>query len=626
MHGYTQVVIDNAGSVNVFIVENIPQEMIADALLSGKARLDLPNNKLHWFDKIWSLHLDTSHGIAGLSQTFPSTHIQAIDDVLKHFADVFSGPNEPNGFCQAAPLQIVTQGEPIYQRPYRAPLTKRQEISKAVDDMLAEGIIRPSSSPWASPITLVPKKDGSTRFCVDFRKLNQVTKRDRYPLPRIDSILDQMGGSTVFTTLDLKSGYHQLPVHPNDIEKTAFTCHRGQFEFLRVPFGLCNAPSHFQRVMETILHDLLGVCVLVYIDDLVIYSTDMESHIGHVQLVLQRIRKANLHLKPSKCHFGQKEVKLLGYVVNKSGIQPDPDKTAAIQALSRPTTVKQVRSFLGMANYYRNCIPNYANIAAPLTELTRKNQRFHWTHHHDKSFQTLKKALTSSAVVSFPRTELPYRLYTDASDHTVGAILVQCHEDGIEHVVQYVSHQLSDTQKRWATIEKEAYAVVYAITKLRPYLYGSKFTVYTDHKPLTSLFTKPMINTKIQRWAILLSEYGADIKYFQGRYNVRADMLSRIPTEHVSVIDVDHEWIDPAAFPDDVAFQQLPCLLDDLDLQVISAEQRKEFPDLFKSAKFDDDSLYVVFNNVLYSTRRPSAESASYPRLVLPHRYRENVT
>ena len=196
-----------------------------------------------------------------------------------------------------------------------------------------------------------------------------------------------MGGSTVFTTLDLKSGYHQLPVHPNDIEKTAFTCHQGQFEFLRVPFGLCNAPSHFQRVMETILHDLLGVCVLVYIDDLVIYSTDMESHIGHVQLVLQRIRKANLRLKPSKCHFGQKEVKLLGYVVNKSGIQPDPDKTAAIQALSRPTTVKQVRSFLGMANYYRNCIPNYANIAAPLTELTRKNQRFHWTHHHDKSFK-----------------------------------------------------------------------------------------------------------------------------------------------------------------------------------------------------------------------------------------------
>ena len=213
-----------------------------------------------------------------------------------------------------------------------------------------------------------------------------------------------MQGSTVFTTLDLKNGYHQLPVHPSDIEKTAFTCHRGQFEFLRVPFGLCNAPSHFQRVMETIL----GVCVLVYIDDLVIYSPNMESHINHDKVVLQRIRKANLRLKPSKCYFAKKQVKLLGYTVSQSGFKPDPDKTAAIQALSPPTTVKQVRSFLGMANYYRNCIPNYANIASPLTTLTRKNQHFHWTPLHDKSFQELKQILTSPTVVSFPRTELPY--------------------------------------------------------------------------------------------------------------------------------------------------------------------------------------------------------------------------
>ena len=225
----------------------------AAALVFGKAKLDLPNNKLHWFEKIWSLHLHASHGVTGLDQTFPSTHIPVIDHVLKQFADVFSGPNEPNGFCNTAPLQIITQGEAVHQRPYRAPLTKRQEISKAIDGMLAEGIIRPSSSPWASPVTLVPKKDGSTRFCVDFRKLNLVTQHDRYPIPRIDSIVDQMQSSTVFTTLDLKNGYHQLPVHPSDIEKT---------------------------------------------------------------LVLQRISKANLRLKPSKCYFAKKQVKLLGYIVS----------------------------------------------------------------------------------------------------------------------------------------------------------------------------------------------------------------------------------------------------------------------------------------------------------------------
>ena len=209
----------------------------------------------------------------------------------------------------------------------------------------------------------------------------------------------------------------------------------------------------------------------------------------------------------------------------------------------------------------------------------------------------------------------------------MGALLVQRHEDGVEHVVQYVSHQLSDTQKRWSTIEKEAYAVIYAITKLRPYLLGSKFTVYTDHKPLTSLFAKPILNTKIQRWALLLSEYGAEIKYYQGKYNVRADMLSRIPTDYmyVSVIDVDHEWIDPLAFPDEIEFQQLPCLIDGLDLESIHTDQKQEFPDLFQSAKFDDESNYIVLNNILYSTRRPSPESPSYPRLVLPKRYRENV-
>ena len=220
--------------------------------------------------------------MAGLSHTCPLTDIPALDNVLLAYSDVFSGPNDPNGFYNKNPFRIITEGPPIYQRAYRAPLTKRNETSKAIDEMLAEGIIKPSCSPWASPVTLVPKPDKSLRFCVDFHRLNAITKRDRYPLANIHEVFDLLEGSTVFSTLDLKSSYHQMAVHPDDTEKTAFICHRGQFEFLRVPFGLANAPSFFQRTVEYIFRDLLGICVLIYIDDIIVFSPDRDSHIKHV--------------------------------------------------------------------------------------------------------------------------------------------------------------------------------------------------------------------------------------------------------------------------------------------------------------------------------------------------------
>ena len=236
--------VQNAGVIEVLVVQDLPNEMIIgiDALLTGKATLNLHHNTMTWFNTPWSLHIDQSHGIAGLSQICPITDIPAINKILIEYAEVFSGPNDPNGFYKANPLRIQTQGVPIYQRAYRTPLNKRQEISKQVDKLLAEGHIRPSCSPWASPVTLVQKQDGTSRMCVDYRQLNAVTKRDRFPLPRIDEILDLMQGSNIFATLDLKSGYHQLAVNSADVEKTAFICHRGQFEYLRVPFGLANAP------------------------------------------------------------------------------------------------------------------------------------------------------------------------------------------------------------------------------------------------------------------------------------------------------------------------------------------------------------------------------------------------
>ena len=277
-----------------------------------------------------------------------------------------------------------------------------------------------------------------------------------------------------------------------------------------------------------------------------------------------------------------------------------------------------------MTGYYRQCIPGYARLAQPLTELTKKRRKFDWTRPCQAAFDNLKKAIISDAVVRYPRVDLPYKLYTDASDLCVGAILCQTHEDGIEYVVQYVSHQLSSTQRRWATIEKEAYAVVYALQKLRPYLYGAEFVVYTDHKPLLCLFSKCMANTKIQRWAILLAEYGATIKYRPGNNNIRADMLSRLPPESVGVIDASQDYTDPPGGPADIADDLLPFTMDGLDRQALSQAQKVGFPNLWGKAGVED-SGYIIHKDVLYSIWTPSTNSPEYPRIVLPPQFQGAV-
>ena len=560
------------------------------------------------------------------TELLPETGSQAVNKIVQRNSDIFSAKGEHNGCCSIVPMTIKTTGPPISLPAYRTPLVKRKLVEEAVADMLAEGVIRPSSSPYASPVTLVPKKDGTTRFCVDYRKLNSVTVRDQYPLPQIQDIFDQIGGSTIFSTLDLKAGYWQLPMEEESIAKTAFRCHMGHYEFLRMPFGLTNAPSVFQRTMDKILASLIGKCVMVYIDDIVIYSKIMDDHLAHIQLVFDCLRKAGLRLKPTKCSFGLPSVKLLGYIVNKDGIAADPEKIQAIQNLAPPTDIKGVRSFLGMTGFYRQCMSNYAAVAEPLETLKRKHAHFQWGTPQQNAFEQLKGLLTSSSVMAAPKINHPYKLYTDACEYAVGAILVQEDEKGVERVIQYISHSLSTTQRKWATIEKEAFAVVYAINKLRPYLYGAKFTVFTDHKPLTSLFTKDMQNTKIQRWGVLLAEYGAQIKYRAGKNNIRADMLSRIPPQReIATFDCD-QWVDPAAIPDQRIEEQLPLLQDGFDMTIIVRDQEQEFAELRKRADNDDEeNSYILINNALYSVRKPTPYSADYPRLVLPSAHQNTV-
>ena len=293
---------------------------------------------------------------------------------------------------------------PIKQRPYRVPLTKRKFIEDTVEEMIAEGIVRPSTSPWASPITLQPKKDGTIRFCVDYRQLNAVTKKDAHPLPRIQDIFDSLQGATVFSICDAKSGYHQLGVAEDSVERTAFFTHHCLFEFLRMPFGLCNAPAVFQRAMQKVLGPLLGRCVMVYIDDIVIYSPNEAQHHKDVATVLETLQKAGLKLKPSKCEFNVTELKLLGYVVSGEGIKADRDKVAALRQMPVPATVKEVKK----CSYYHQLIEDFAAIAAPLTALTRKHARFQWMEAEQAAFYTLREThIGSDCGTSGPPTSIP---------------------------------------------------------------------------------------------------------------------------------------------------------------------------------------------------------------------------
>lgn len=506
---------------------------------------------------------------------------------------------EELGHCVVSdPLEIETEGQPIKSRPYRQALTKRKVIEDEIDNMLKIGVIRPSTSPWASPITLVPKKDGSIRFCIDYRKLNSITIKDSYPLPNIQDIFDMLQGAQVFSTLDLRSGYWQAEMAEKDIPKTAFVTHRGLYEFSKLPFGLTNAPSQFQRLMNKILAEHIGTICFCYLDDIIIFSKTEEEHKKHLETILTTIENAGLTLKLKKCHFGQTQVELLGYVVSNKGISAQQSKVEAIRNLPEPQNVKEVRSLLGMAGYYRQLILGFAEIAEPLVTLTRKGEIFRFGDIERDSFQKLKDALCSERVMAYPDPEKPYKLYTDASQFAIGGILVQNDENGVERPIQYISKQLSSGQRKWSTIEREAFAIIHALKKLQPYLQGAMFTVFTDHKPLKSLFQCEMKNTRVQRWAMLISEFGCKIEYRKGKNMIRADMLSRIKIESIQEIMVETN---------------------------LGTEQQQEFPDEWEEAETGESENYVIDEGELYSIRQPYVGAIPHPRILLPSSQRSKV-
>ena len=438
-------------------------------------------------------------------------------------------------------IPLVDDG-PVRQRYRRLPPSQYEQVKAHIQELLDRGVVRPSCSPYSSPIVVVFKKNGELRLCVDYRLLNAKTRKDAYPLPRIEESLDALTGAQLFSTLDLASGYNQVPVAEKDKAKTAFCTPFGLFEFNRMPFGLCNAPGTFQRLMERIFGDQSFQSLLLYLDDIVIFSSSFDQHLQRLDLVLSRLKEHNLKLKLQKCHFFQPEVKYLGHVISASGVATDPSKISAVAEWARPTTCTELQSFLGFASYYRRFVAGFAKYAAPLHRLvgemggTKKKSKTlkgvlgdHWSEECENAFQSLKRLLVSAPVLGYADFTKPFVLEIDASHAGLGAVLSQDH-DGKRRPIAFASRGLRPTERNmsnYSSRKLEFLALKWAVTqKFREYLLGNKFVVFTDNNPLSYL-QSAKLGAVEQRWASELAVFDFEIKYRPGPTNRNADALSR---------------------------------------------------------------------------------------------------
>lgn len=480
----------------------------------------------------------------------------AITKLCFKYRDIFHCENIPLSFTNSITHKIDLKNDsPIYTKSYRFPEVHKQEVKDQISKMLDQGIIQNSFSPWSSPIWVVPKKlDASGRkkwrLVIDYRKLNEHTVDDKYPLPNISDILDKLGKANYFSTIDLASGFHQIEVDPQDIPKTAFTTEGGHYEFKRMPFGLKNAPSTFQRVMDNVLRGLQNEICVVYLDDILIYSTSLQEHIERLTLIFKRLREHNFKIQLDKSEFLRKEVSYLGHVVTPEGVRPNPDKITAIKNFPIPKTQKEIKSFLGLLGYYRRFIKNLAKITKPLTRCLKKDGKIIHDQEFVNCFNTCKNILTNDPVLQYPDFTKPFILTTDASNFAIGAVLSQG-EIPQDRPVAYASRTLNDTETRYSTIEKELLAIIWACKYFRPYLYGRKFKIYTDHRPLMWLHNLKEPNSKLMRWRLRLEEFDYQIIYKKGKFNTNADCLSRISInalENESIInnpgDVDENILE----------------------------------------------------------------------------------
>ncbi len=434
-----------------------------------------------------------------------------LQHLIGQFSDVFSTVPGQTHLLQH---DIKTPpGVVVKQRPYRIPEARRQAIEEEIQQMLKLGVIEPSRSPWSSPIVLVPKPDGTLRFCNDFRHLNKVSEFDGYPMPRVDELLYRLGRARYISTLDLTKGYWQVPLSAEARPKSAFSTPSGHWPYRTLPFGLHGAPATFQRLMDILLRPHQQYAA-AYLDDVVIHSECWEDHLGRLRRVLMELRRAGVTANPRKCHLALFEAKYLGFQVGRGLIKPQEKKVEAVRAAPRPGTKTQVQAFLGLAGYYRCFIPNFSKHVV-------------WSPDAEEAFHRIKQALTTEPVLRAPDFGCPFLLQTDASEMGLGAVLSQV-QAGEEHPVLFISRKLTTAEKNYATVEKEALAVKWAVLELRYYLLGRKFTLLTDHAPLQWMARAKDTNARVTRWFLVLQDFHFIVRHRAGTANANSDGLSRI--------------------------------------------------------------------------------------------------
>ncbi|KAH9666617.1 hypothetical protein KPL70_020713 [Citrus sinensis] len=472
------------------------------------------------------LEPDSPPSTQNIHQSMDSTLHQDFLTLLNQYPAVF---RIPKGLPPNRPLNhkitLLPQSTSVNVKPYRYPHYQKNEIERQVQEMLQDQIIQPSTSPFSSPVLLVRKKDGTWRFYVDYRALNAITIKDRFPIPIVDELLDELHGAIIFSKIDLRSGYFQIRIHPPDIPKTAFRTHEGHYEFLVMPFGLSNAPSTFQATMNSIFKPYLRKFILVFFDDILVYSRSHEEHIYHLKIVLQLLHQNKLYAKLSKCNFGQAKLEYLSHFVSAQGVSVDPTKIQAVLNWPKPKTIAAVRGFLGLTGYYRRFVKGYAQITSPLTDLLKKDG-FNWGEAADLAFERLKCALTEVPILALPDFSKVFAVETDASGLAVGAILSQN-----RHPIAYFSKKLPPRLQSASAYSREMYAITAAVRRWQPYLLGRPFTIFTDHKSLKQLLTQTIQTPEQQTWLTKLLGFEFTIEHKAGVENSGPDSLSRWTSE-----------------------------------------------------------------------------------------------
>ena len=526
-----------------------------------------------------------------LSETLDPADAKKVKDLILEYDDVFSKSRDDIGHTNLEKHKIDTGDSlPIKQPPRRLPFALKSVVDDQVNQLLEKGLIKETDSPWSSPVVLVKKKSGEWRFCVDYRKLNDCTVKDAYPLPRIDDIIDSLQGQQYFSTLDLTSGYWQVEMDEGSSEKTASSVPGGHYSWTVLPFGLCNAVGTFQRLMSRVLAGQIGKRVFAYLDDVLVAGVSLEDHLELLRGVFEAFRKANLKLNIKKCMFVQDSVEFLGFTVDKDGIRPSSEKVRAVLDYEKPRNVEELRRFVGLISYYRRFISGAMDIIAPLTRLLQKDTKWLWDERCENSFEELKRQLSQAPLLHYPDFSIPFIMYCDASDKGVGVVLCQKDDAENEAVIAYGSKTFTKSELNWTVTEKEAYALVWGLTHFHAYVYGNRTIVYSDHRALQWLRSFKTPTGKLARWILRLEEYSYEVVHKPGKLMSHVDALSRQPV--VNAIFVNGFWSEE----DFVAAQREDKEISEVKNWVIEGRKPTE---ISKEADNTLKTLYAIFDKLI---------------------------